>query len=319
MAANKHAQLTRADLAQPRNVRGLRVGTYRLEQPIARGGMGMLFRASLLRDLVDDPRGLLPDEVALKIVLPRRAQASALDIGRFMKEISSLIRIDHPHVVRIFDANKHQDLHYYTMELVYGKSLKQLAPLPPLMALSTVRATANALATLHQSGLLHRDVKPANVLLDRSYAPFRAVLIDFGLICANGSSPGLAGTPAYMSPEQAVSGTPLSPATDLYGLGATLYYLLTGRPPFAGKTAESILKKVRGSVPPLPSKVSKQTPASLDGLTMALLAKDPDDRPVDATELLEELDDLIERAQKTIRTCNSQQRLRRWLRLKPLS
>ncbi len=305
-------------------------GPYDIDGEIARGGMGVIFRAKPSRTDVDAlPAGVkLPDLVARKVISTRSAApAAAADVERFIREIKTLITLQHPNVVRIFDSGKESGLYYYTMELVRGESVKDMAKrvgrLPAVLSLAVVRKVAEALDTIHQAGLLHRDVKPANILMDKAASPFRPVLIDFGLIkgrvqAAARPGPGgkgeVAGTPAYMSPEQTdptgASGE-VGPLSDLYSLGAVLYFLLTGRSPFAGAKAEEVIQQVRTRKPVPPSKIVPALAPELERICMRCLEKKPADRYPTLQAFARVLDRAIRRGRRGLKWQNLYLKVRR--------
>jgi serine/threonine-protein kinase len=304
------------------DVRGYDFGPYEIEEEIARGGMGVLYRARN-RAAASDPASKIPKEVALKVVLTRRGglQAAA-DTERFIREIRTLIPLVHPNIVRIFDAGKENGLHFYTMELVRGESLKDFVrgrPLPLVLSLEIAHEIAGALAALHDAGLVHRDVKPANILLDMEASPFRPVLIDFGLI--KGKFAGeltagageVAGTPAYMAPEQTDASGHLGeigPRSDLYSLGAVLYYSLARRSPFQGSTAEEVIEQVRKE-PPKPPSAFAPVPAAVEGIVLRCLAKRPEARYPHARALAADLEREIRRYRRGFHFRNWYLRLRK--------
>jgi serine/threonine protein kinase len=302
------------------NYAGFEFGPYRILGEIARGAMGVLFRAKQAQALAD-PKVKLPEEVALKVILARQgsALAKAADVERFIREIRVLITLSHPNIVRIWDAGKENGLHYYTMELIRGDTLKDLVrdrPMPLVMALAVVREIASALDMLHQNGMLHRDVKPANILMDRATSPYRAVLIDFGLIkgkfagTLTAGAGEVAGTPAYMAPEATEPGREVGPPSDLYALGAVLYYLLTRRSPFVGTKAEEILEQVRKETPKAPRSIVRDLPRPVEAILMRCLEKRPEDRPGMAA-LIAALDAEIRGARRSISIENALLRYRR--------
>jgi serine/threonine-protein kinase len=179
--------------------------------------------------------------VALKM-LRSDELADDEELRRFQNEAEAVARLDHPHIVPIFEVGEHNGRKYFSMKLVDGPSLEQLlaaGPLPSKAAAQFVATTARAIQHAHDQNILHRDLKPSNVLLDAKDRPHVA---DFGLAKCLGSDGGqtrtgaVLGTPSYMAPEQAAGSRDLTPATDVYGLGALLYALLTGRSPFRAET-----------------------------------------------------------------------------------
>ncbi len=260
---------------------------YQIEAELGRGGGGVVYR---VRDLD------LDRSVALKI-LGRASDPSAL--VRFQRELQALARLDHPGLVRVHATGAVEGCPYYVMELVEGESLDDLlsrGPLPPAQAKAIALDLARALEYVHAAGLLHRDIKPSNVLLG---SDGRTRLTDFGLVKALDSSVALTrsgmshGTPGFWSPEQARGKiSELSPATDVYGVGATLYAMLTGRPPFdPGLGLRDNLVQTLSVNPPPPSQIVREVPFGLDALSLRCLAKDPQDRFSDGEELRRALEE----------------------------
>ncbi len=211
------------------------IGDCELLEEVGRGGMGLVYRARQIG---------LGRIVALKILL-HASTASALDVARFRAEASSAAQLDHPHIVPVYAVGDHEGQPYFTMRLIEGSSLaRRLAdgPIPPREAAALLAPICHAVDYAHRRGVLHRDLKPSNILIDHEGLPHVA---DFGLakrIDAGPSltSPGaIVGTPGYMAPEQVVVGGRgrIGPASDVYSLGAILYQMLTGRPPFQAASA----------------------------------------------------------------------------------
>src|SRR5688500_9962042 len=231
----------------------------------------------LAQDLKHDRR------VAIKVMRP---DVSA-DVGadRFLAEIRTTANLQHPHIVPIFDSGRADDHLFFVMPLVDGESLRarldREVRLPVRDAVRIVREVAGALDYAHGHGVLHRDLKPENIMLSRGHA----LLADFGIartahsgderLTQTGTS---LGTPAYMSPEQATGERELGPASDVYGLGAILFELLTGEPPFTGATFEAILVKRFTEVAPRCATKRTDTPASCDAAVARALARDPAQR-----------------------------------------
>ena len=259
--------------ADPATVGGVerRVAGWTLEEELGRGGLGVVFRARH-----EDGR-----LAALKLLIAPPAPAAR---ARLEGELRALLRLDHPHVVRVLDAGQDQGRPWLAMELIAGESLQALlereGPLPPARAVAVIRALAGALTHCHAQGVLHRDLKPDNVLLDRQGWPR---LVDFGLaleLDGSGSrltrTGQLLGTPGYWSPEQARGDLQaLDGRTDVYALGATLFALLTGQPPFsAGSLVEALQQVERDPAPP-PSRLAPRVDPALDALVLRCLAKAP--------------------------------------------
>jgi hypothetical protein len=220
----------------------------------------------------------------------KRLQLSADDSRRdllidlFHQEFRSLVRLIHPHVVRAYDFGVDEHGPYYTMELVEGEGLHELAPLPYRQACALMRDACSAIALLHSRRLLHRDLSPKNVQRTRD---LRAKLLDFGAMAAMGPSRTLVGTAPFIPPE-ALQQLPLDGRADLYALGGTLYYALTARHAFPARTIEQLPDLWR--IPPAPpSTYARDVPAELDALVLSLLNRNPFARPSSAAEVIERL------------------------------
>lgn len=248
-------------------------GRYRLGEELGRGAMGVVYRAH------DE---VLGRDVALKALPSELVRNAELEL-RFQQEARALARLMHPHIVQVFDLTREADARWIAMELVDGGSLAQVIERGPLSQAELVRLAlqiAGALAYSHQQGVIHRDLKPANMLLTRDGA---IKITDFGLAkLANNDSSltragALMGSPAYMSPEQA-SGQPAGPETDIYSLGVTLYEAASGRTPFTGTLQQVLLQHVTQQPPALHA-WGGELVAPLEQLIMAMLAKQPQQRP----------------------------------------
>ena len=262
---------------RPRSPVGERFPEYSDLVLLERGGMGVVYRARQVRT---------GRTVALK-TMNVVATGDDRQGRRFRTEAEALARLSHPGIVQIYEASERDGVPYLAMEFVPGGSLsKYLRTGPPV----TVRegaelaaGVASALAAAHARGITHRDIKPSNVLLTPAGKP---KLTDFGLACLTDATtrltlPGSAiGTPAYMAPEQAdpKSFGPVGPLADVYSLGATLYELLTGRPPFAGDTAVEVLYKVCHAAIVPPRTMNPAIPADLESICLRCLEKRPEDR-----------------------------------------
>ncbi len=274
-------------LAPPRHPGDLgTLGPYRLEAEIGRGGMGIVFRA------VDEA---LQRTVALKVLRPEQDDAAAR--ARLVREAQLAASFRHDHVVAVYAVVDLPDsLPYLVMEYVPGPTLKALlrqpGGLPPAEAARLAAEVADGLAAAHAAGLIHRDVKPSNVLLDPSTG--RARLSDFGLARLTADAAGLtqtgalAGTPEYMSPEQVQRGDDLDGRTDVYSLGVTLYEALTGEVPFRGTPAR-VLDQVLHDEPRPPRQLNEAVPRDLETICLKALAKEPAHRYASARDLADDL------------------------------
>jgi hypothetical protein len=276
-----------------RNVR--RLGQYVLGELIGEGGMGSVYRAE---------HALLRRPTAVKVLSPERAGRES--IARFEREVTLTARLTHPNTVAIYDYGRTRDgLFYYAMEYLDGLSLEELVkrfgPQPPGRVVHVLAQAASALAEAHDLGLIHRDVKPANILFcERGGTPDTVKLLDFGLVKnlepegapALTHTNAITGTPLYMAPEAITDPSGVDARTDLYGLGGVGYYLLTGRPPFEGKSVLEICGHHLHTAPTPPRDlVRTPIPAELEALILQCLAKKPEERPRDAHELCEALAD----------------------------
>jgi hypothetical protein len=244
-------------------------GRYRLEKEIGRGGMGVVWRAQ--DSILDRP-------VAMK-ELPHTADPDLRE--RFRQEARALARLSHPNVVQVYDLVEEGSSLYLAMELVEGGDLQALLEkrIAVGRAIDLGRQIAAGLAYAHRKGVVHRDVKPLNVLVT---AESVAKVTDFGLAKLSESTMhtmegAVLGSPRYMSPEQA-AGKPADARSDAYSCGATLFHLVTGRPPFEGDTQRVLAQHITQPAPRA-STLEPAVPPALDDLLLALLSKDPADRP----------------------------------------
>jgi eukaryotic-like serine/threonine-protein kinase len=264
-----------------------KIGDCDLLEELGRGGMGVVYRAWQFG---------LDRIVALKVLLNAEA-ASAIDVARFRAEASSAAQLDHPHIVPIYGVGDHQGRPYFLMRLIEGQSLARYladGPIAPREAATLLAPIARAVDYAHHRGVLHRDLKPSNILLDREGRPHVA---DFGLAKrldsdAGLTSPGaIVGTPGYMAPEQVGGGRgPIGPASDVYGLGAILYQMLTGRPPFQAATALDTVFLVLEQDPLPPRLLNPRVDRDLELVALKCLQKPADLRYNSASALALDLE-----------------------------
>jgi serine/threonine-protein kinase len=276
--------------------------------------MGVVYKARQVR--LDRP-------VALKMVLAG-AHASSEMLSRFHIEAQAVAHLQHPGIVQIHEVGEHDGLPYFSLEFVPGGSLSQLIagkPQPPREGASMVRELALAMHEAHQRGIIHRDLKPANVLLT---ADGRPKITDFGLAkrmeddSGQTRSGAIMGTPSYMAPEQAWGQThEIGPLTDLYALGAILYEMLTGRPPFQGATALETLELARTREPVPPTQLQPKVPADLETICLKCLQKEPGRRYADDAALAADLDRFLEGRPILARPVSAPERFVRWCRRNP--
>ena len=260
-------------------------GRYELQRMIGRGGMGQVWCA------ID---GRLRREVAVKFVFGAE-QVEPEDLARFTREARAAARVSHPGIVTVHDIDAEHEPPYLVMELLAGPSLADLlragGALEPDEALAHARMVADALAHAHGCGLVHRDIKPGNLVFDEHGT---LKICDFGIVRFHDALTRLAvtsrgmGTPSYSAPEQLADET-VDGRADLYSLGCVLFEMLTGRPPFEG-TSTAVIFKHAASAPPAPSTLRPDLPEALDRLVLDLLEKRPEDRPTSAREVVNRLD-----------------------------
>lgn len=266
---------------------GTRFGDYELLEEIARGGMGVIFRARHLP---------LNRTVALKLILSG-SMASAEDVARFQSEAEIVASLDHPAIVHVYEVGQIRGIHFFSMAYLSGGTLSDRVrggPLEPRKAAEYVRRIAEAIAYAHERGVVHRDLKPSNVLLDAQGEP---KVTDFGLAKRQSTQLGLTltgqilGTPAYMAPEQAAGQHEnFSPQLDVYALGAILYHLLTGKAPFRANNPIDIMLQVLDRDPDPVSQHNRQVPIVLQRICQRAMEKHVARRYHSAAELARDLE-----------------------------
>lgn len=263
-----------------------RVAGYEVLGVLGRGGMGVVYRARQVG---------LNRLVALKMILHGKHVGAEI-LNRFQAEAKAVAQLQHPNITQIYDIGTHEGLPYFSLELVDGPSLAaELAgqPMKPERAAELLETLARAMHYAHARGIIHRDLKPANVLLTSKGVP---KVTDFGLVKRVEAEDSeqtrtgvIMGTPSYMAPEQAWGSKEVGPLADIYSLGATLYCLLTGRPPFVGPTAAETVLLLRAEEPVAPSKLQPNLPKDLETICLKCLQKEPEKRYATAEELAEDL------------------------------
>jgi serine/threonine-protein kinase len=301
------------DPAHALSLEGVQFGKYELLGEIGRGGMGVIYKARQ----VD-----LERTVAIKMILSSHL-ASPKQVERFVAEAKTMAKVRHPNIVRIHETGEIHGQHYFVMELITGASLAEESrkrSITPEKAARLVALVARAVQHLHEQGMVHRDLKPSNILLDEDANPY---VTDFGLVKLLGTSNQTAsgaiiGTPAYMAPEQ-TTGRPeqVGPLSDVYSLGAILYELLTGRPPFYAETPLDTLVQVIESEPVPPRLIKSDLPRQLETICLKCLEKDPAERYVSAGALADDLERFLSSEEIEARSQGAVQFLRRWARREP--
>ncbi len=323
-------------------------GDYELLKEIARGGMGVVYKAR---------QASLNRIVAVKL-LPFAGLATPQQVKRFRAEAEAAANLQHPNIVAIYEVGEHEGQQYFSMEYVEGRDLSAIArdtPLPAARAARYTKAIAEAIGYAHQHGVIHRDLKPSNVLIGSDDQPR---VTDFGLakrLVAQASPPAsssgvaaaradldsgrgrpenpqartpaphdltltgqILGTPGFMPPEQATAGRgQVGPASDVYSIGAILYYLVTARPPFAGETFESTLAQLLNDDPPAPRLLNPAVPRDLETICLKCLEKEPSRRYRTAEDLAQDLEAWQEGRPIRARPIGLGERAAKWVRRRP--
>jgi protein kinase-like protein len=292
------------------------MGDYVLLGELGRGGMGVVYRAR---------HKTLEREVALKVLLSG-GLAGPEEVRRFQQEGKAAARLEHPNVVRVLDQGRSEAGWFIALELIQGRSIQEElddeGPMDPRAGAELLAKLARALHFAHERDVLHRDLKPHNVLIDEAGEPR---LTDFGLAKLTGSADqgltrsgaGAMGTPAFMSPEQASEAKHVDARSDVYGLGATLFSVLTGEPPFVGATYANLITSVLTQAPTDPRELVRAIPADLAAITLRCLEKDPDDRYASAADLADDLEAFLAERAVSARPASALTKKLRWAQRNP--
>ena len=286
---------------------------YEIVRLLGRGGMGVVYQARHVR---------LHRLVALKTLAA--AQDDPVQEARFQREAETAARLQHPNIAQVYEVGEHEGRPYFVLEFLGGGSLSDKlsgTPQPPGRAAELVLTLAHAMHYAHQQGVVHRDLKPANVLLAEDGTP---KITDFGLAKnldldhEQTRSGAVVGTPSYMAPEQAAGSTrQVGPAADIYALGAILYELLTGHPPFKGATVLETLEQVRSEEPVPPRRLQNKVPRDLETVCLTCLRKEPAKRYASAEELARDLERFLAGEPIEARPVGQVERLVRWAARRP--
>jgi TolB-like protein len=289
-------------------------GDYELLEEVGRGGQGVVFRAR---------QKSLNRTVALKVISLGQ-WASKAHLKRFRLEAEAAARLEHPGIVPIHEVGERDGSCYFSMKFIEGGQLDEVArrePMPPRRAAELIAKVARTVHYAHEHGILHRDIKPGNILLDAKGEPH---LTDFGLARLVESESSVTqtldvlGTPSYMAPEQAVgNNAAVSSATDVYGLGAVLYQLLAGQPPFAGGATYETIKLLLGTEPRQPRLLNPKVDRDLSTICLKCLEKDPKRRYSSAIALAEDLERWLKHEPIQARRIGPLVRCRKWVRRNP--
>jgi eukaryotic-like serine/threonine-protein kinase len=288
-------------------------GPYELLEEVGRGAMGVVYRAR---------QAGLERPVALKLVLAG-GHATPEDLARFRAEAQAVARLQHPYIVQIHEVGEHEGLPFLALEFCPGGNLARKldgTPLPPAEGARLIEQLARAVHAVHEQNVVHRDLKPANVLLGPDRTP---KVTDFGLAkrldaTSQTASGAIMGTPSYMAPEQARGQSKqVGPATDVWALGAILYEVLTGRPPFRAANVTDTLLQVMADDPVLPRLLQPKVPRDLETICLKCFQKDPSKRYASAEELAGRLGLFLEGQPIPDRPTGKVERFWRWCRRNP--
>ena len=323
-SATPNAEPAGADLSPSPNQPppGLRCfGDYELLELLARGGMGVVYKALQIS---------LNRTVALKMI-QAGVLATPAEVKRFHTEAEAIAHLQHPNIVAVHEIGEHNGQHYFSMDYVTGRTLADIVrdgPLSPLRAATYVKTISSAVHYAHQHGIIHRDLKPANVIIDENDQPR---ITDFGLAkrlddCQLSTthhqltlSGQVLGSPNYLPPEQAEPKRgPAGPASDVYALGAILYHLITGRPPFQAESLTTLLRQVIEADSVAPRSLNPSIPPDLETICLKCLEKEPHRRYASAQALADDLDRFLNHQPVLARPINPTGRAWRWCRRQPV-
>jgi hypothetical protein len=298
-----------------------RFGDYELLELLARGGMGVVYKACQVS---------LNRPVALKMI-QAGVLASTAEVKRFHTEAEAIAHLQHPNIVAVHEIGEHDGQHYFTMDYVVGRTLAEVVrdgPLPAVRAATYVKTIAAAVHYAHQHGIIHRDLKPANVIIDEHDQPR---ITDFGLAKRLTDSqlstlnPQLTlsgqvlGSPNYLPPEQAEPKRgAIGPPSDVYALGAILYHLVTGRPPFQAESLTGLLRQVVEAEPVAPGLLNPSIPRDLETICLKCLEKEPERRYAPAQALADDLDRFLNHEPVLARPIGASGKAWRWCRRQPV-
>ena len=298
-----------------------RFGDYELLELLARGGMGVVYKARQIS---------LNRLVALKMI-QAGVLASPAEVKRFHTEAEAIAHLQHPNIVAVHEIGEHDGQHYFTMDYVAGRTLAEVVrdgPLPAVRAATYVKTIATAVHYAHQHGIIHRDLKPANIILDEHDQPR---ITDFGLAKRLSDSqlstlnPQLTlsgqvlGSPNYLPPEQAEPKRgAIGPPSDVYALGAILYHLVTGRPPFQAESLTGLLRQVIETEPLAPRALNPGIPRDLETICLKCLEKEPERRYATAQALADDLDRFLNHEPVEARPIGTAAKSWRWCRRQPV-
>ncbi len=297
-----------------------RFGDYELQELLARGGMGVVYKARQIS---------LNRPVALKRIAAG-VLATPAEVRRFHAEAEAIAHLHHPNIVAVHEIGEHEGEHYFSMDYVAGRTLAEVVregPLPAARAATYVKTVARAVHYAHQQGVIHRDLKPANVIIDEQDQPritdfglAKLLTSDFGVRTPDLTTTGqVLGSPNYLPPEQAEPHRrAIGPPSDVYALGAILYHLVTGRPPFQAQSLTTLLRQVIENEPVAPRLLNPNIPRDLETICLKCLQKEPARRYASAQALAEDLECWLRAEPIQARRASHVERVWLWCRRQPV-